>query len=375
MSRTASTSDSGSEISVRVTFQGSLRAALQHVGDGLAHGGRDVVLEVLGHVRIERNREQARGGVLGLRQRDGAELAHVAAELVGRGIDRGLNAVLVAQAVAHGLAGLGLHQNAHEVARGARLVVPAVGDAESLDVVEQLAVARDQLAPAFDLRAQASEARPDDRRAQVVEAVVEADLDHVVAHGGAAMAVHGRRGHPLRAQAADPLGDLVGVGAERAALPHAQDLVRKEREAAGQAVGAELLRAVVGPGSVGGVLDQGQAPALAELGEIGDLDRIARPVDRDHGLGALGDERLDRFRVHVQVVALATDDVAEDGPGAAVADGVGGRDEGERRDDHLVARLDPRGDAGEVERSGAAREASTCFEPRCSANSCSNASV
>ena len=107
---------------------------------------------------------------------------------------------------------------------------------------------------------------------------------------------------------------------------------------------------------MGRVLDQGQAPALAELGQVGDLDRVARPVDRDHGLGALGDECLDRFRVHVEVVAVTADDVAEDGSGAAVADGVGGGDEGERWDDHLVARLDPRRDARKVERSGAARE-------------------
>ena len=79
-------------------------------------------------------------------------------------------------------------------------------------------------------------------------------------------------------------------------------------------------------------------------------------MDWDHGLGALGDECLDRFRVHVEVVAFTANDVAEDGLCAAVADGVGGGDESERWDDHLVPWLDPRGDARKVERSGAAQE-------------------
>ncbi len=220
-------------------------------------------------MRVERDREQARRRVLGLRQGDLAELADVAAELVGRGIDGGLDAVLVAEAITNRPADGRIDHDPHQVARGARLVVSAVGDTEALDIVEQLAIAGDQLTPALDLVAEASEARADDRGPQVVEAIVEADLDDVVAHCGAAMAVHGGSRHALRAQAPHPLGDFVGVGAEGTALPHAEHLVREEREASGEAVGAELLVAVVRPGGVGGVLDQRQAAPIADLGELG----------------------------------------------------------------------------------------------------------
>ncbi len=79
-------------------------------------------------------------------------------------------------------------------------------------------------------------------------------------------------------------------------------------------------------------------------------------MHRDDGLGALGDERLDRPDVHVEVVALAAHEVAEDRLGAAVADSVGGGDEGQRGDDHLVAGLDTGGDASDMERGGAARK-------------------
>ena len=56
------------------------------------------------------------------------------------------------------------------------------------------------------------------------------------------------------------------------------------------------------------------------------------------------------LRVHLPVVRLRVD---EHRPRAGVADRVGGRDEGERRDQHLVVRLDAGDEQRDVQRRGA----------------------
>ena len=76
----------------------------------------------------------------------------------------------------------------------------------------------------------------------------------------------------------------------------------------------------------------------------------AEQVDRDRCLGPVGD-RLANL-VGVNVVGVGAD-IHEDGPRSHMLDDVGGRDPGERRDDHLVAGADARGDQSEMQGRGA----------------------
>ena len=82
--------------------------------------------------------------------------------------------------------------------------------------------------------------------------------------------------------------------------------------------------------------------------------RVAGVVDRADGLRAGRDAPLDVLRVDARV--LARDDLREHRRRAAVQGRGGGRGERERRHDHLVARADPRGEVGEVQRRRAARD-------------------
>ena len=86
------------------------------------------------------------------------------------------------------------------------------------------------------------------------------------------------------------------------------------------------------------------------------LDR-RRPAEEVHGHDRLrprGDPPLDVGRVEVQRRRV---DVGEDGRRAAAGDRLGGREERERRADHLVARADPERVEHEHERVGAVRDA------------------
>ena len=65
---------------------------------------------------------------------------------------------------------------------------------------------------------------------------------------------------------------------------------------------------------------------------------------------ARGDRRLDALGVEVGGGGM---DVHEHRPGADVGDGFGGRDEGVGRGDHLVARLHPHRQQGQMERARA----------------------
>ena len=119
---------------------------------------------------------------------------------------------------------------------------------------------------------------------------------------------------------------------------------------------------------------QHQTAALADRGQPIDLDREAGVVDRDHGLRALVDERLDVVDVHPEVID--GDDVGEDRRGAHVPDRVRRGGERDGRDDDLIARSDPGRQAGEVERGRARGDGQAVVDlDVLAANSRSNCSV
>ena len=89
---------------------------------------------------------------------------------------------------------------------------------------------------------------------------------------------------------------------------------------------------------LGRVLVDLQAVLVGDRDAARHLGRVAVEVDRHDALGLVGDGGLDRGRVEAEVVRL---DVGEHRRGTGQRDGVGGRGEGERGHDDLVARPDP----------------------------------
>ena len=102
----------------------------------------------------------------------------------------------------------------------------------------------------------------------------------------------------------------------------------------------------------GGILDDRQAVPGGDGRDPGQVAGHAHLVHAEDGLGALGDGGLQARRVQVEGVRL---DVHEDRGGAAVADAVGGGDEGVADGDDLVARLDADRQQRQVQGRGAAR--------------------
>ena len=113
------------------------------------------------------------------------------------------------------------------------------------------------------------------------------------------------------------------------------------------------------PERLGGVLDEYDLVARADLAERVVVAALAVQVDRDHradttsrsapaGDRAVEELRIDRPRRGVRV--------DEHGDGSRVDDRVGGRCEGEVRAHDLVARPDPEDDEGKVQRRRPARE-------------------
>jgi hypothetical protein len=131
----------------------------------------------------------------------------------------GLHAVLVEHVLAQRVAQVRIvHHHRHHVAGGAVHVGVLVGHGDSLQPIQQFAVAVHQPAPVGDLVAQRGQARAQQRRARLVHAVVEAQRGHVVARGVAAVAVPGAGCHRVGAALADVLGHVVVVGGHEPAL-------------------------------------------------------------------------------------------------------------------------------------------------------------
>ncbi len=110
------------------------------------------------------------------------------------------------------------------------------------------------------------------------------------------------------------------------------------------------VRADLGADGAGGILDHGQA--------VGSRDRQDRA--RSHGMPIWCTHRIARVRgvtarprAAGSMLKVAGIDVDEHRHGAAVADGVGGGDEGVADGDHLVAGPDADGQQRQMQRGGA----------------------
>ena len=168
-----------------------------------------------------------------------------------------------------------------------------------------------------------------DRRLDVVEAQVEADLGvDVLAHA------------PVIAKAPAAGGDLVVVGDEQPAVAHHGEILRRVEREDARAPEAPHLAPL--PGRAVGlraVLEEPEAARGAELedpGEIGGVPVEVHGHEAHRPRGHLG-------RGVFEVDGVGVVDVDEDRDGAGEADRLDGRKGGVRRDQHLVARLDAEG--------------------------------
>jgi hypothetical protein len=223
-------------------------------------------------------------------------------------------------------------------------------------VAQQLAIAQDQLAAAGDIGLERVEPGVQERGARLVEPVVEAEADDVVARGMTAVAIPGAGRHRMRARAAGKRRDVGVAGREQPALAACEDLVREEAERAREPQCAELA-AQPGrrrAGRVRRILDQRQASLPAQLAQRCQCGRVAAVVDGAHGLRAWRDAPLHVRGIDPEVVRAG--DVGQHRRCAAVAHRRGGGDERHRRHDDLVARPDAGGQVREVKRRGAARQ-------------------
>ena len=140
-----------------------------------------------------------------------------------------------------------------------------------------------------------------------------------------------------------PRRRTVVVGRDGAALAGRDDLPRVEAEAAGDAEPAAGAAAVARAERAGGVLEQRQ-PRAARAAGSGRPKRCTPSTAFVRGPTSIL-RRVDVHRLRV--------DVDEHGLQPGERDDVRGRREGVGGDEHLVARLEPEREHGEVQRRGA----------------------
>jgi hypothetical protein len=160
--------------------------------------------------------------------------------------------------------------------------------------------------------------------ARLVEAVVEAQLDDVVARRVPAVAVPREARHPVRAEEPHPRRERVG-GHDRAALADREVLVREDAEAAGAAERADMAATEKRARRVGRVLEQHEPVALRERPQRLDAARVTSVGHRHDPACAVGHRRLGA--IGGQPGRGERLDVGEDRRSARVADGVDAGDD------------------------------------------------
>ena len=193
--------------------------------------------------------------------------------ILGEGVQRripgGLDAVrfqLVAEAIAR--VAVGEQHREGEVAGALdRLLVE--GKLDSGHLRQALAVGANDRAPRGDVLVQSLQAAQPERGARLVQAEVEADVDHVVGGVVAAVAIPGAAGHRVGAKQPHACVERLVGGADHATLAHAQLLLGEEAEAAQLADGADLAPAVIHvcADRLGAVLDQDEPVLVAQLAQ------------------------------------------------------------------------------------------------------------
>ena len=190
---------------------------------------------------------------------------------------------------------------------------------------------------------------------QRIEARVVADLVVVILLGPT-----------VQAKPREPLAERLVVGQHHAAIaPGTKVLGREERQ---RGHGAEL--AGVPPGAIheatradglGTILDDGQTMPLGDRDDPLHRRHLPEEVHHHDRAGARRDRGLDGLWRDVERHRI---DVGEDRNAAGIVDCPGRRKEGERRGDHLVARLQVERADREQQRIGAAGAADAPAHPR-----------
>src|SRR6185436_6553621 len=180
---------------------------------------------------------------------------------------------------------------------------------DSFDAVQTLAIASGQAPARSVLRLHPRKLDEADRRANLVETVVEPRLEDVVRVGMASMTIPCERCHAVRAEQPDPVGELWVIGHNEPALTGWQILVREKAEAADAADRSALAAAPDCPGSMRGVLDDRQPVPLGDLQDRLHVARIAPVMQDDERLRRRSDRRLEIDGGQIEVGTAA--DVAE----------------------------------------------------------------
>ncbi len=154
----------------------------------------------------------------------------------------------------------------------------------------------------------------------------------------------------MLAQPPQPGREFAVPAGDHAALAGGEQLARVEGVRGEFGARADGTAPVLGAGPAGGVLDHGDAVRPDGGPDAVQVDRHPALVDRDHRPGPPGEQRFDGGGGEV---AGGPVDLREHRHRTGVGDGVGGGDEGERGDDHLVPRTDARADQRQVQRGGA----------------------
>ena len=305
-----------------------------------------IVLVALLEACVEGKRQRAAADPLGHRAHALAKavpLTHVALQVDAREVAGRLH-TLRCERLDHPLAvgALGELDHVDEPRPPVILVVGARQD-ETVGAGQKLVVPRGHGAPPGENQVQLLELAQADRRADVVDPVVEAE-PRVVEPPAAV-------GPALVAQALEQEPRLLRPGRDDATLARRDLLVGIEREDRVLALSADRPPLVDGAERLAGIVDQCNLMALADRLQFFQLARIAEDVDADDGSRAWCDRRLDGRRVEVERARV---DIGEDRRRAFVDRAVGRRDERVRRRDHLVTGLDAGRDAEQVQAGGAA---------------------
>ena len=323
------------------------------VKQGAIDGFDDQVEFVQAHGGVEGEGDLAQGDFLGA----GQALLAVALAEVGEGVDggvvdAGLDAGL-AQVDHEGLAlDPGGEEDGEDVVGGLALFRGGErqADAQLLQGGEGLPVGMDQVAAALVVVGELFQLLQAEGGADLIDAVVVAEVQHVIGEVVALVAVVGQAGHAVGALEADGLGQIVIIRHEHAAFAGGEILVGEETEDADLAPGAEGFTVQETAGGMGDILDDGQVVPLRDRHDFGQAAGEAGVVHDDDGFGAGGDGGLDGGGVDGQVVGA--EDVGEADVRAAMQGGVGGGDKGEGGDDDFVTGADAEGEAGQVQAFG-----------------------
>ncbi len=162
-------------------------------------------------------------------------------------------------------------------------------------------------------------------------------------------------------QRSDALGQRLVVRDERACVAECAQVlggIEAERTCARRGAGSEAVsaRAV----RLGGVFQHEQTVPVRKRAHGPDVCQLAVEVHRKQEPGSRPDGRLGRVDVEVQVGLAHVDG---NRGGAGLHDRLERGDEGVRRHDHLVSRLDARGEQAEAKRIEAAAEPDAVRDP------------